>query len=367
MNPPDSNTTQPQQPSEDPNIGKASEGKAEVPGAYPEETEGSSKDMNHALAAAQQKAQEAFVAAEQAAKEYYPVAQQKAQGMYETAEQVAREHLPTGVVEKLEKAGVISGSGQDSSHRHENHDHRPAPSTLPTQETGPFHPSHGGVGMLPGSRSEQSVAKLPEERLEDLRTELPSREDGEEAFRPTHGGVGTLPGGKDEAGVAILPEERKSGSMDKDAGLEAGTGDLTTGSNGASNVNPPKELSPTSEPKENTQNGSRNGHCISGTQPSAGTAAADPTPQSVSEDIDTAKPSPGGHQPSTDIASQSVAPKDTDTGNAEGEETHQGASGTKRKVSLLQKVKGEAKIFEGKITGDKSKVEEGKDIRSGNV
>lgn len=62
--------------------------------------------------------------------------------------------------------------------------------------------------MLPGESTEAGVAKLPDERLQELRDELPTHESG--TFKPTHGGVGSLPGGRDEEGVAMLPEERKS-------------------------------------------------------------------------------------------------------------------------------------------------------------
>jgi len=87
------------------------------------------------------------------------------------------------------------------------HDLRPADSnSLPSNETGPFHPTHGGVGTLPGTSNEEGVAKLPDERIEDLRSELPTRE--QEPFMPSHAGVGSLPGGKDEVAVAELPHEK---------------------------------------------------------------------------------------------------------------------------------------------------------------
>lgn len=131
---------------------------------------------------------------------------------------------------------------------------------MPTYEVGPFQATHAGVGTLPGQPGEEGVAKLPDERFEELRQELPTREiptasrhgvgslletksetsvaklpeerlqeqvshsagvDDNQLERlrgelpskelntgPTHGGVGTLPGGRNESGVAILPEER---------------------------------------------------------------------------------------------------------------------------------------------------------------
>lgn len=75
--------------------------------------------------------------------------------------------------------------------------------TLPSTET----PSGStiGVGSLPGTSSEISVAKLPEERRQEG---LPSHETDHEILGKT-GGVGPLPGGPNESGVAICPEERR--------------------------------------------------------------------------------------------------------------------------------------------------------------
>ncbi|KAL1728503.1 hypothetical protein EV714DRAFT_238051 [Schizophyllum commune] len=64
-----------------------------------------------------------------------------------------------------------------------------------------------GVGALPGSSSEASVAKLPDERLEgSTHISLPSKEGANDGLGTT-AGVGALPGNKSEAGVAKLPEE----------------------------------------------------------------------------------------------------------------------------------------------------------------
>lgn len=75
---------------------------------------------------------------------------------------------------------------------------------MPTDEIGPFHPTHGGVGTLPGQPTEEGVAKLPDERIEELREELPTHET---QTGPTPGGVGSLPGTRSETSVAKLPEE----------------------------------------------------------------------------------------------------------------------------------------------------------------
>ena len=83
---------------------------------------------------------------------------------------------------------------------------------------------HDGVGPLPGSISETSVAKLPDERMQPARgevdqptqkhvagagtTSLPSRERiGVQPYEH-HNGVGPLPGTSSETSVAKLPDER---------------------------------------------------------------------------------------------------------------------------------------------------------------
>lgn len=75
--------------------------------------------------------------------------------------------------------------------------------TLPSSETPGV--SAAGVGSLPGTASETSVAKLPEERRQEG---LPSYETSQDLSGNT-GGVGSLPGAANESGVALLPEERQ--------------------------------------------------------------------------------------------------------------------------------------------------------------
>lgn len=67
------------------------------------------------------------------------------------AGETAKQYLPTGVVNALQNVGVMG------------HDTSVTSTTLPSQET-KFAGSRGGVGTLPGTRSETEVAKLPDER-----------------------------------------------------------------------------------------------------------------------------------------------------------------------------------------------------------
>lgn len=84
---------------------------------------------------------------------------------------------------------------------------------------------YDGVGPLPGSISETSVAKLPDERMQPTREvgqptqkhpvgagtiSLPSSSSERKGVQPFehHNGVGPLPGTSSETSVAKLPDER---------------------------------------------------------------------------------------------------------------------------------------------------------------
>jgi len=199
------------------NVAEAEHGNAlrqqgHIPGAFPGSV--SSRDEQELASTAKQTLENA----QKTAKDVYANAGQGAQSVLSSAEQAARQYLPQGVVDRLEQVGIIGSANAtpqssveqkiaqyDASH----HDSRPGDATsLPSHETGSFHPTHGGVGTLPGKVNEAGVAKLPEERTQELRDELPTHETG--PFHPTHGGVGSLPGSKDEVGVAELPDEKRN-------------------------------------------------------------------------------------------------------------------------------------------------------------
>lgn len=73
-----------------------------------------------------------------------------------------------------------------------------------------------GIGALPGRGSEASVAKLPDEKLDDV---YPTRETGGNEPFQTVGGVGALPGGPSESGVAVLPDEQESQNASNRTGI----------------------------------------------------------------------------------------------------------------------------------------------------
>jgi hypothetical protein len=95
---------------------------------------------------------------------------------------------------------------------------------------------HDGVGPLPGTISETSVAKLPDERMQPAReadqptpkhavgagtTSLPSRERKGVQPYEHHNGVGLLPGTSSETSVAKLPDERAAATSERRPGAAA--------------------------------------------------------------------------------------------------------------------------------------------------
>ena len=110
--------------------------------------------------------------------------------------------------------------------------------SLPSMEREGVKPGehHDGVGPLPGSISETSVAKLPDERMQPAREadqptqkhavgagniSLPSHE--RKGVRPHehHNGVGPLLGTSSETSVAKLPDERAAATSEGRPGADA--------------------------------------------------------------------------------------------------------------------------------------------------
>ena len=87
---------------------------------------------------------------------------------------------------------------------------------------------YDGVGSLPGSISETSVAKLPDERSASgvAAASLPSQETTGVLPNEHHGGVSSLPVSRSETSVAKLPDER-AGAARSDPAADAGSRDPT--------------------------------------------------------------------------------------------------------------------------------------------
>jgi hypothetical protein len=117
-----------------------------------------------------------------------------------------------------------------------------AKTSLPSSEKEGIKPGehYDGVGPLPGSISETSVAKLPDERNESSASGEPDRSRAvrRPATRPAgvslpsqekmgvqpyehYDGVGPLPGTSSETSVAKLPDERKAEERSAEVGVAA--------------------------------------------------------------------------------------------------------------------------------------------------
>jgi hypothetical protein len=81
---------------------------------------------------------------------------------------------------------------------------------------------YDGIGPLPGSISETSVAKLPDERTESV--SLPSQERWGVQPYEHYDGVGPSPGTSSETSVAKLPDERKGPTSEERSGSGADAG-----------------------------------------------------------------------------------------------------------------------------------------------
>ncbi|KAF4586106.1 hypothetical protein EYR38_009727 [Pleurotus pulmonarius] len=187
----------------------------EFPGAYPRDNSTTSGSAASAVGTAKDAAYQIY----ESAKQYMP-AQEDIQQTLENASTTAKQYLPASV-------GAYLPDGKEHV-------------SLPSQEVyGNMGTSSDGAGALPGTLSEVSVAKLPEERrLEGLDTakNFGASYAREQAWsQKASGGVGDLPGPKSETGVAVLPDERLAG------GMSGGVGDLPGSRNEADVVRLPEE------------------------------------------------------------------------------------------------------------------------------
>ncbi|KAI0282765.1 hypothetical protein BGY98DRAFT_58639 [Russula aff. rugulosa BPL654] len=93
--------------------------------------------------------------------------------------------------------------------------------SLPSTEREGVKPGehYDGVGPLPGSISETSVAKLPDERMQAAReADQPTQRRAVGGVQPYehHNGVGPLPGTSSETSVAKLPDEREAAATSQE-------------------------------------------------------------------------------------------------------------------------------------------------------
>ncbi|KAG6882900.1 hypothetical protein C0993_008735 [Termitomyces sp. T159_Od127] len=238
-------------------------------------------------------------------------------------------------------------------------------SSLPSKET----PSGSaiGVGSLPGTASEVSVAKLPEERrLEGL----PSHETDHEVLGKS-GGVGALPGGPNESRVALLPEERLHPQYDASS---AGAGETGVGGGGVGRVREGAGAgagSPLKKPEREAHTRvpgafEQEGHGAPGAAAAGygGTAAhpdvrMDPGYHPAALHPVDPKFQQREHGEKSASYASAAAGGEASRRSPESERSSN-SSGERKKTGFMKKVKGEVKVISGKLSHNERKIEEGK-------
>jgi hypothetical protein len=350
-------------------------------------------------------------------RETAPPAQEKS--LTERAKGVIKPYLPTAVASA---AGLSSMASE--------HDIRHTTSLPSTELKGAIPGEHvGGVGALPGSLNQSSVALLPEERnptttssaltgnllsaqhaadtraaqsahalsyetaagtaglaglaaRQPLEKSLPSTEKEGVASREHVGGVGPLPGKVDESGVAVLPDERGASSTEPpkaagDASASKDTGaehkGLTNRGDGYGDDYHPAKLHPPGEDYSKVDTGA--GAQPSGTtgEKSAERAGQESHPggtQARSTNADESKITPEAKVAAANVDSvkDTKAGPTVDTGAkapSTGSKDEMRSPPSPGKSKFMDKVKGEFKILAGKMTKNEEKVEEGRALKTG--
>ncbi|KAF8483848.1 hypothetical protein DFH94DRAFT_690307 [Russula ochroleuca] len=283
--------------------------------------------------------------------------------------------------------------------------------SLPSTEKEGVKPGehYDGVGPLPGSISETSVAKLPDERVQSAReadqsadkhaveassTSLPSQET--KGVRPYehHGGVGPLPGTSSEASVAKLPDERAGVTSEERSGEALGTGSREPASDTAA-PSENRESAPFSAP--NTANPETQVQSVDPQGPVSVQKVQDRDDQGAGveeEAVDSKFREVAGKEKKSDLersderrgetdraAEESTSPKQEEVTRAmpssqpagsptqrkgkPGRSISDSDASHRKKASVMNMVKGEMKVLLGKASKNKGRVEEGEKLKQG--
>jgi len=208
----------------------------------------------------------------------------------------------------------------------------------------------GGVGSLPGTPNEEGVARLPMERYQEV---LEARR-GRKHIGPT-GGVGSLPGTPNEEGVATLPIERAQEKLEKmlEEKAKAGQSEVNTDPAFLTSLPDPTTLSMSKAPYTPADDIASNLSTTAqkGSEPASPLSDSPSTPP-ASRHVTTESPASG---PSVQFGGVTNT-----SGGASG--VHHGAHAP-RKVTLKDKVKGEAKVIHGKLTKNEDDIKEGQRMK----
>lgn len=227
------------------------------------------------------------------------------------------------------------------------------PSAHTSTAVKPFGTTTGGVGDLPGTPNESSVALLPDEKFnKPTPTTATSR----------FGGVGDLPGAASESSVAVLPEEK----------LNKPTTTSTSATGASSGLNTSNSVHPTTTTSSSGVNTSNSVHPTTTTSGSHGGPNTDGRTHPLTKAEEKVF---GGHThheiggasddskvDTTSRSSPAVPPKDhQNTPTAATHTTEEPKTqDVQRKPTLMDKVKGEAKVITGKLSHNEEKVDDGK-------
>ncbi|KAF8504821.1 hypothetical protein F5888DRAFT_791105 [Russula emetica] len=273
--------------------------------------------------------------------------------------------------------------------------------SLPSMEKEGVKPGehHDGVGPLPGSISETSVAKLPDERMQPTReadqptqkhavgagtTSLPSHErKGDQPYEHNNG-VGPLPGTSSETSVAKLPDESAATTSEGRPGPAAASTESQKPFNDtvapAENRAPPayaaqRILSPETEdqnvlsqhppPAQQVSEGVDRGPDV-GESPADSKSNEKDAAKEKKSDLERKDERKGEEYQRTKTIPTSEsesAGSPTQRKGRSGRSSSDSDASHHKKASVMNMVKGEMKVLLGKASRNKGKVEEGEKLK----
>ncbi|THU90557.1 hypothetical protein K435DRAFT_864186 [Dendrothele bispora CBS 962.96] len=241
----------------------------------------------------------------------------------------------------------------------------PTISTNPSTTVVPSPPSNntGGVGDLPGSQTESSVAVLPEETEKERNTSSsgPPEQQSQGSKPLNEPSINLVPrthplaaDGAEWKGVALDEKTQSHLDNDPEKQLNIGTISKSTPISKVSSVASPSSISSSSS--------------TSATAAAAGAAATASSPNASQSRFTEDDPVNSANNSTNNVTTNNkLATGGGDSTAAVSEKSSSGKSsgsgsegGGGKKSKFLDKVKGEVKIIAGKLGGKEEKVEEGK-------
>ncbi|KAI9441721.1 hypothetical protein H4582DRAFT_2055547 [Lactarius indigo] len=241
---------------------------------------------------------------------------------------------------------------------------RPQPISLPSTEKEGTHPGEhcGGVGPLPGSISETSVAKLPDERASEGKA-APGPACKVPDERVSEGGATSEPASRSKVLAADSPGRGDDAQEDVAAAAASSAVPGETKQDSPVRRTDPQGPGAASEADSKFKEELRKEEKSSGVideeprqpPPSRAAAVEDPAPLKVDEE-DLNKAAEVQQQQQQPETAGGVPPR-KERSNSET------AAGNQVKATIMNRVKGEMKVLLGKASGNRDKVEEGERLK----